>query len=215
MIGVRGGWVYDAPDRDSFTNLALSVTYAPRLLRVLRLATSGGVVMPTAQGGGDGPDTNDQKAISSGVYARSAMDNAMFSPNDLGLFAGVALACIDGGLTLQVESTLFQLTRVSGSANQVDATKTNTTWGAHVGYFLLPVLSVGAELRYQYFLVPPKAVSTAPARRDSATAELGARAHFRLGSYAFRPGVAYAHPLDDPMAAAGYRVVQVDLPFVF
>jgi hypothetical protein len=143
------------------------------------------------------------------------MDNAMFAPNDLGIFAGLGLAWTKDGWTLQAEATVFHLTRVKGGAAQPDEVKTNTTWAAHVGYFVVPQLSIGAELRYQDFLAPPKAIQKAPERRDTATAAIGLRGHLAIGEHAFRPGISYAHPLDDPMAKAGYRIVQVDLPFVF
>jgi hypothetical protein len=104
---------------------------------------------------------------------------------------------------------------MKGEASQADKVKTNTTWAAHVGYYLVPALSIGAELRYQKFLAPPQAIRNAPDRRDAATAALGVRGHFTLGEHSFHPGLSYAHPLDDPMSAAGYRIVQLDLPFLF
>jgi hypothetical protein len=36
-----------------------------------------------------------------------------------------------------------------------------------------------------------------------------------LGDLWFHPGLSYGHPLGEPMSAAGYRIVQVDLPLVF
>jgi hypothetical protein len=116
---------------------------------------------------------------------------------------------------VQLETTFFYLRRIKGDAVQPDAAKANTTWGVHVGYFIAAALSVGAELRYQDFLAPPRSIRTAPERRDAATAAIGLRGHFKLGERSLHPGVSYAHPLDDPMSAAGYRIVQLDLPFVF
>lgn len=218
-ISGRYGWLYDAPvsdpSRSAFTNVGLGGLYAPKLGSAFRLALGGGFVLPTAHGGGSAPDPGNQKAIASGSYARSAMDNAMFAANDLSFFAGLALAYIEDGFTVQLETTFFLLARVKGEAVQVDNTKTNSTWAAHVGYYVIPALSIGAELRYQDFLAPPKAIRDLPQRRDTATAAIGLRAHIKLGDHSFHPSVAYAHPLDDPMAAAGYRIVQVDLPFVF
>jgi hypothetical protein len=218
-VSARYGWVQDAPkaepSRSAFTNVGLAGLYAPKLSSAFRLALSGGVVLPVAQGGGGAPDPGDQKAIASGSYARSAMDNAMFAANDLSLFGGLALAYIADGWTVQLETTFFYLMRVKGDAVQRDATKTNTTWAAHVGYYVIPELSIGGELRYQDFLAPPKAIKSAPERRDTSTAAIGLRAHYKLGDHAIHPGVSYAHPLDDPMAKAGYRIVQIDVPFVF
>lgn len=218
-IGARYGWVHDAPNaesaRSAFTNVAFSGTYGPALSKAFRAAVSGGAVLPVAQGSGGAPEPGRQKAIAAGAYARSAMDNAMFAANDLSFFAGAAFAYVEGGWTLQLETTFFQLIRVEGAAKQPDEMKTNSTWGVHAGYFLVPQLSVSAELRYQAFIAPPRAVQKDHSRRDTATAAIGLRGNVKVGSHAFRPGVAYAHPIDDPMAAAGYRIVQLDLPFVF
>jgi hypothetical protein len=219
-LSARYGWVQDAPKsqptRSALTNLGLAALYAPKVADAFRIALSGGVVLPIAQGGGDTADPDAQKAIATGSYARSAMDNAMFGANDLGLFGGAALVYLASGLTVQLESTLFYLARVKGAAVQPDERKANTTWGVHVGYFVIPEVSIGAELRYQDFLLPPSAVQKAPARRDAATAAIGVRGHFALGGgHVLHPGISYTHPLDDPMAAAGYRIVQVDVPFVF
>ncbi|HSO34238.1 MAG TPA: hypothetical protein VLT33_17000, partial [Labilithrix sp.] len=107
-VSARYGWVQDAPKvdaaRNAFTNLGLAGLYAPQLTSAFRLALSGGVVLPTAQGGGGGADAREQKAIASGSLARSAMDNAMFAANDLSVFAGVALAYVADGFTLQLEA---------------------------------------------------------------------------------------------------------------
>lgn len=217
-IGARYGWVHEvpapsAPARSALTNLALAVTWAPDLGGGFRFAGSGGVVLPVAEGGGDRPEPMAQRAIASGVFARSALDNAMFGANDLGLFLGAGLAFVEDGWTVQIETTFFEVARVRHHGGSYDQVRANSTWGAHVGYFLAPALSVGAELRYQMFFVPPARMQHV--RRDQATASIGLRGHVRLGSVWFRPGVAYTHPLDDPMAGAGYRIVQADLPFVF
>lgn len=216
-VAARYGWVHDVPSastsRSALTNLALSATFAPDLGAGFRFAGSGGVVVPIAQGGGRGADPDTQKAIASGVLARSSFDNAMFGANDLGLFVGASLAYVAYGFTAQIETTFFEVVRVRVQDAPRDLVRANSTWGAHVGYFVVPELSLGAELRYQIFFVPP---ANAPrARRDQGTFAIGVRGHVPLGKVWFRPGIAYAHPLDDPMGVAGYRIVQVDLPFVF
>ncbi len=218
-LSARYGWVHDAPDagaaRSAFTNVGLAVLYAPKLDAAFRVPLSGGVVLPVAQGGGGAPDPDAQKAIASAGYARASMDNAMFGPNDLSLFVGLGLAYVKDGWTFQAEATIFYLARTKGGAAQRDEVKANTTWAAHAGYYLLPQLSIGAELRYQDFIAPPKAIQRTPQRRDAATAAIGLRWHLAIGQHALHPGVSYAHPLDDPMAKAGYRIVQLDVPFVF
>src|SRR5206468_4326810 len=109
------------------------------------------------------------------------------------------------GLTLQAEITVLQLTRVRGSAVQPEASKTNFTSGFHVGYFLVPELSIGAELRYQRWLNAPVAVDkdTTQTLVDNATFAIGPRYHIKVGSSSWlRPGVAYSRGLDRPMAAS-------------
>jgi len=92
----------------------------------------------------------------------------------------------------------------------------------HVGYFLFPFLSVGAEWRHQRWLSTPKAVETDEASmnpqgtRDTSTFAVGPRFHFKLSdSVWFRPGVAYAMATDSPMEKAKYKIVQLDLPIAF
>ena len=65
---------------------------------------------------------------------------------------------LHGGFTAQVEATLLQLTRVKGDKRppglpkNPDKSKTNFTMGVHVGYFIMPMLSVGGEIRHQRWL---------------------------------------------------------------
>ena len=150
----------------------------------------------------------------------------MFSPNDFTILPGVDFAYVSGGLTVQVEATLLQLLRVKGDGGAApknpDSSKTNLTMGLHVGYFVIPQLSIGAELRHQRFLSTPTAVkndeaSAAPlGLRDQTTWAIGPRAHFKLGeSVWFRPGVSFSMPIDDPMSKFKYKVVQLDLPVAF
>ena len=169
-------------------------------------------------GGGDSPNTENVAANAAGIRARSAMDNAMFAVNDFTVFPGVGLAYVRGGFTAQVEATLLQLTRVRGSKAQADSSKTNFTAGLHLGYFFIPELSIGAELRHQRWLSTPKAVANDKTNtlRDTTTVAFGPRAHIKLGNKIWlRPALTLALPLDDPMKAAKYKIVQLDLPLSF
>lgn len=94
------------------------------------------------------------------------------------------------------------------------------TTGLHVGYFILPSMSVGTELRYQRWLDAPFAVERDPtgASRDTLTVAVGPRLHLEVGSVGWlRPGVSYQRGLDRPLAAANpdYHIVQIDVPFLF
>jgi hypothetical protein len=212
---------HDSPDMadgaTSLSNLLLGVTWAPKLLAPpLRLAAFGAVTLPIGSGGGNTGDAQMAAANKSAVLARSGMDNALFAINDAAAIAGADLAFVRDGFTVQGEVTVFQLVRVRGDEVQPDAAKTNFTSGVHAGWFPIPQLSIGAELRYQRYLSTPKFVADAPAARDTLSAAIGLRTHWKLGGKRWiRPGIAYARGLDDPMNGRGYDVVQIDVPMSF
>ena len=230
-----GAPILKDPDRaQNFLNPVIGATYAMKPAKPLRLAFFLGVTLPIGGGGGDKPDVSNAQANNPfGIRSRSSMDNAMFSVNDFAVFPGVDFAYVSHGFTAQVEATIFQLMRVKGDATpnpkNPDKSKTNLTMGLHVGYFFIPQLSVGAEIRHQRFLSTPDAVAkdddpaNTPALppqglRDQTTWAIGPRAHFKLGdseSVWFRPGVSYAMGIDDPMSKYKYKIVQLDLPLAF
>ena len=203
------------PSGFGFLNPVVGGTYALELSKELRLAFFLGLTIPVGLGGGDNPDRGNKLARTVGIPARSAMDNAMFAVNDFTVFPGVDFAFVSGGFTAQAEATLFQLTRVRGSADQKDSSRTNLTMGLHVGYFVIPAISLGAEIRHQRWVSTPSTVTT-PSLRDTTTVAVGPRFHFQgsKGKW-FRPGLAFAFPLDDPMKKSSYKIVQLDLPFSF
>ena len=215
----------------NFLNPVIGATYAIKPAKPLRLAFFLGLTVPIGSGGGDDAKVENKTANAAGIRARSAMDNAMFSVNDFTVFPGVDFAYVSGGFTAQIEATIFQLTRVKGDkknaagvANNPDKSKTNFTAGLHLGYFVIPMLSLGAEIRHQRFLSTPAAVEKDEADanptplgvRDTTSWAVGPRAHFKLSdSVWFRPGVAFSMPLDNPMKKASYKIVQLDLPIAF
>ena len=217
---VRFAWVHNAPpvgdNGSSLVNPAVGATYGIKLGEDFRLGLFLGLTIPVGQGGGNSGDKNAYVAAGSGVYARSAMDNAMFAVNYFTVFPGVDLAWVKGGLTVQVEATFFRLTRTRGDAVEKDDGRTNFTTGLHVGYFVIPMLSLGAEIRHQRWLSTPAAVDADGTKRDQTTFAVGPRLHLEIAPKVwFRPGVAYAQGIDDPMSAAKYRIVQIDLPVIF
>lgn len=216
----RMGMVRNSPpvgaDGTVLTNLTVGGLYAPKTGGDLRLGLYLLTALPVGGGGGNDPEPGKSAAIRAGVPARSGMDNAMFAVNDIVLFPGLDLAWVKDRWTLQGEVTLLQLWRVRGEKKQVDARRTNMTTGLHVGRFLSSHVSLGAELRYQRWLSTPAAVQANPKSRDTTTAALGARCHFKVGEKTwFRPGIAVGVPLDDPMKAGDYTNIQVDLPLAF
>ncbi len=217
--------------KTGFLNPVLGATYGVKLGKDFKLGLFLGLAVPIGSGGGDDAKPEAKEANKLGIGARSAMDNAMFAVNDFTIFPGVGFAYVSHGFTAQVEATLLQLTRVKGDkknaagvANNPDSSKTNFTTGLHVGYFIIPMLSLGGEIRHQRWLSTPKAVEldeadanmTKMGVRDTTTFAVGPRFHFKLSdSVWFRPGVAYAMPLDKPLSKSEHKMVQLDLPVAF
>ena len=217
----------DAPaagvDGTSFVNPIVGLTFAKKVDSI-RWAAFGGATIPIGGGGGNMPDAGAALANAAGIRARSAMDNAMFAVNYFTAIAGGGVAYVDHKLTVQVEATLLQLFRVRGemAPAATDSTRTNSTVGLHAGYFILPMLSLGGELRYQRWLTHPTQltmgmVTDIPSNAmDTVTMAIGPRAHFQVSKGLWlRPGIAYARGLDTPLTTASYNVVQVDIPFYF
>jgi hypothetical protein len=202
----------------TMSNPLFGLLYGKPLAPAVKLGLFGAITLPVGSGGGDTPDAVAVATNRAGLVARSSMDNALFAVNDWALIGGADLAYVKGGLTVQAEFTVFQLTRVRGDEVQPDSHKTNFTSGLHAGYFATPWLSLGAELRYQRWLSTPKAVANdaTGATRDNLTAAAGVRGHIKLsGKRWLRPGIAYTRPLDDPMSGRGYDIIQVDVPYAF
>lgn len=204
----------------AIVNPLVGASYAILLGGGVRASAFLGFTVPVGMGGGDSPDGGVANSRAKGVLARAAMDNALFAVNDFTVIPGVDVAYVANGFTVQLEATLLQLTRVRGSALQHEATKTNLTTGLHVGYASIPMLSFGADLRYQRWLNAPIAVDNDKTDTlvDTMTIAVGPRLHLKVGeSMWLRPGVAYSRGLDKPMAASApnYHTVQVDLPVAF
>jgi hypothetical protein len=218
---VRLAYVHNSPGSgassgNAFVNPLVGATYGLDLAPGLKLGLFVGVTIPVGQGGDQKPAMDSTAAAAaSGINARSAMDNALFAVNFLTVLPGVGLAYSKAGFTGQLEATVLQLTRVRNKDIDTDSKRTNFTAGLHLGYFVIPMLSFGGELRYQRWLSDPGFLAMFPERRETATFAFGPRAHFKIGSRWFRPGLAYAQGIDDPMKARKDRIVQIDLPFVF
>ncbi len=206
-VGGRGG--------TAFLNPVLGAGWALDLLPGLRANFFLALALPLGMGGGNAPDPQTSAAVTAGVLARSAMDNAMFAVNDLTVFPGVGLSYSRWGFTAQAEATLLQLTRVRGEAVAPDASRTNFTTGVHLGYFPWSWFSLGAEMRYQRYLSTPVAVAKNASVRDNLTFAIGPRFHIKGDGFWLRPGVSITVPLDDPMVKQRMVLVQLDVPLIF
>lgn len=210
--GAKGG--------STLVNPLVGAVYAFKTDFGLRMSGFLAFTIPVGGGGGDTPDPDSLAARQKGLFARAQMDNALFAVNDFTIIPGFDIAWVGHGLTVQAEVTLLELLRVRGERAQGEATKTNLTMGLHIGYFLVPQLSVAAELRYQRWLNAPFAVEkdATGATQDNLSFAIGARVHVELAKgYFLRPGLSYGRGLDKPMAAAtpNYHFVQLDVPFYF
>jgi len=219
---VRLGVVSSAPPAPAesafnFINPVIGATYGPNIGKNLKLGLFLGLALPFGMGGGEDPEPADAAANGAGIVARSAMDNAMFAVNYFTVFPGVGFAYVGNGLTVQVEATLLQLTKTRGP-DAADDSNSNFTTGLHVGYFFVPMLSAGAEIRHQRWLSTPAAVEadSTGALRDTTTFAVGPRFHFKLGEATWlRPGIAFAMAIDDPLADSKYKIVQIDVALAF
>jgi hypothetical protein len=219
---LRAGYVHDSPPTGkagaAFTNVLVGAAYAMRLPREFLLNLFLATTLPVGTGSGNDAAKEDVAARQRGASARSGFDVAM-ATNDVGVVPGVGVGWVSQGLTLQFEATLAQLLRVRGGAVQPEATRTNSVLAFHAGYFFLPFLSAGAEIRYNRWLDPPSAVRAdkTGASYDNLSVALGPRLHVRLASGWLRPGVAYVRALDKPLAAAvpNLQIVQLDIPYTF
>jgi len=225
----RAAFVRLSPDQGdggtALSNPLFFALYTPEIAPKLRLPLFAGVTAPIGGGGGNDPSATTRAAVLSGIYARQAMDNALFATNYLTPTVGAGLAWIDKGFTVQVEATVLQLLRARGDKVDLDESRTNFTSGLNVGYLVLdPWLSANVELHYQRWLSTPKAVEADEARpsdqrlglRDQLTAGGGLRVNVPLStSILMRPGISYFRGIDDPMADQKFSIVQVDVPVAF
>lgn len=179
-----------------------------------------GVTLPIGQGGGNTPNKGEADARTVGPVIRSGMDNPLFAVNDLSVIPGVDLAYVAHGLTVQAEATVAQLERVRGAEVQFEASKTAFCGGVHAGYFLTDFLSVGTELRLQWWLNPPFAVQDHKPNTsyDLTSLAVGFRLHVPAGNGAWvHPGFSYTRGFDPPMTPKTFNdnIVQIDVPVVF
>ncbi len=217
---VRAAWVHNSPDgkdsADAVSNPLFFGMYTPEIAPHLRLALFAGVTAPIGAGGGNTPNATTRATILDGIYARQAMDNALFATNYTTPTGGVGLAWIDHGFTAQVEATVLYLIRTRGELQDTDSSRVNFTSGASVGYLLFPFLTAQAELHYQRWLSTPAVVAKDDTKRDQATGGFALRANVPLSkTMIIRPGLGYFAGFDDPMHVGGYRIVQLDVPIAF
>ena len=203
-------------NRTGFINPSLGVILAFPVGSLFRFAASTAIGLPIATGGGDGVDADGLLLQRQAALARSAMDNNAFAPNDLGVPTGLSLAFVHRGLTAQVDGTIIASGRVRGRGSEGDGAKVNSTFGFFLGYLVIPEVSLGAELRYQYYLLPPSLVDLDPSARDNLTVGAGGRLEIQLSDSArMRPGICLSTGVAGYVEQQSYRMVQFDVPISF
>ncbi len=223
---VRLGYVtHSPPAGDSgaaFLNPVVGGLYGLALSPEMKLGLFLGLALPLGSNGGDDPKPEKAAALGAGMAARRYMDNAMFATNYLTPFPGVGFAYVASGLTVQAEVTVLQLMRMKAKDIEKDSSKTNLTAGLHVGYFVIPELSLGAELNYQRWLSTPKTppVELRDSLKDNLSFAVGPRVHLKMGEKMWiRPGIAYARFIDKPMGDSdrydSNHIIQIDVPLAF
>jgi len=211
----------------AFYNPVVGLTYTPELAKGLRMPIFVGSNIPMGSGGGGNTKSREYVGSSNAIYARSGLDNAAYGVNFVTPMAGLGFAYIQHGLTFQVEGLIVYLKRTRGSAYELDNTRWNSTYGAHLGYAILPALTASVELRYQRWLDRTQPSTADTTRQDQFTGAAGLRTRIAFSeTVVARPGVAYIRGLDPPMSkgllaqnnspnAAEFNIIFVDIPVSF
>lgn len=219
-VYAREAFVHQAPSMgasaNAFSNPLFFALFTPQVYPGLRLSFFAGVALPLGMGGGNAPEAPVRRTVGSGIYTRSAMDNALFAVNYATPTVGAGIVYVGHGFTAQAEATVLQLVRVRGAAVDSDAMRTNFTAAAHLGYQVLPWLTPGVELHYQHWLSTPAAVAANSVLRSQLSLELGVRFNVPVSpTVLLRPGVSFGFGLNGTMWHDNYRVLHVDLPIAF
>lgn len=183
----------------------------------LKLGLSMGLTVPVGSGGSLSADKGAQETNIAAMQARSGFNNPLFMPDYLSILPGVDLAWVTHNLTLQGEINIAFLTKVRGQQTEKSANQ-EMSFGLHAGYFFAPWISAGLDFRYQTWISTPRHVQDDLSHniRDLLTIGLGPRFHVKLSDeLKFRPGLSMSFGLDQPMATAKYKIIQLDLPFFF
>ncbi len=193
-----------ALDGTSFSNPIAGATYTGTM-NSRRIALFGAVALPVGSGGGNEPDPRAARTNAASITARPA-DEAMFEVNYATAILGADIAYVKHAFTAQAEATLLQSVRVRGdkTAAGADAFRTRATIGGHLGVFLGPHVSIGADLEYRRWLSHPTMldamsdprVPSADEGSSTLTASIGARVHFHLGKVSVHPGLSYTRGFD-------------------
>jgi hypothetical protein len=202
-------------NRTGIVNPQIGAVLAFPIGALFRFAAATSVGLPFASGS-DSDDADGRLLQRQAALARSAMDNNAFAASDLGFPTGLSLAFVHHGITAQIDGTIIPSGRVKGTGAEGDGAKVNSTLGFFLGYMIIPELSLGAELRYQYYLLPPAIVDTDPSARDNLSAGGGVRFEIELSDTSrIRPGLCLSTGLSGYVEQQSFHMVQFDVPISF
>jgi hypothetical protein len=214
-VAARIAWVFNDPatgdSQTTISNPAVAAALTIPLGHGFFLGTVVSVAIPVGMGGGNTPDPDTRAANRAGFFARSALDQFLFAPNYLAMVPIVSAAWLGHGVTVQASVALSQSIRTRGSRVSPDAWQTAAGAGLHLGYYLIPELSLGAEGRCVWAVTTTPAVKADSSYREQASAAVGVRGHFKLGAASAHPGLSYTRGIDAPMSRANYHILGVDL----
>jgi hypothetical protein len=183
----------------------------------LKIGAFLGFTLPLGMGGGTDPNQGSVNTNYAAMLARSGFDNPLFMPDYFAIWPGLDVAYVTHGFTAQFEMSLPIMNKVRGPQTE-KLSNVDMTIGLHAGYFIFDWWSAGLDFRYERWLTDSAIVKTDPTGeiRDLATIEPGVRFHVPINeNVMFRPGLAMAFGLDQPMAGSNYKILRLDLPFTF
>ncbi len=208
----RVGWVHDAPSgatsANALANPAAGLSLQLPVSKRLTLGGSLGATAPLGSGGGDRPNPAAMKAwVSSFDWG-----GATFAVNHVDVFGGARADYTVGPVTLQLESTLHQLTRVRGeTVDPIGAAVTMTGSQATIAYTILPNVTLSTAMYESRVWNTPTCIRESPDSRADYFVMAGATLDLRIRGLAIAPGFVYARALDLPLVREKFQVVELDL----
>lgn len=182
----------------------------------IRVAFGLSASIPIGSGGGNNPDPGVAFANKQANFARSAYDGPLFNPNNMYITPSVDVGYVDHQFTVHYDLAFPVADRVRGEQQTPDASGVVLLSGLHLGYFVLPMFSLGLETRYQRFLTTFTPCTKSDTLCDNLSIAEGARLHFRVGEHNwFRPGVSFTEGVKGALKDQGFSIVQLDLPLSF
>ena len=200
----------DAPSATGVGNPIVGMTFNLPGTDHIKLGGITGVSIPIGSGGGNAPSAGMLRAWCNSTD----WGGVMFAVNQLDVQAGLNSTFLAGPLSLRVESTLHELSRVRGEkADIYGANSTVTSSTATVSYSIMSKVSVSSAISETRFWNTPKAIQDSPTSRVDYYYIGGISTDLRVAGVGVTPAISYARALDLPLSADKFQVVELDLGF--